>query len=181
MHKAIDIANFFIDLTNSMDECHITNMKVNKLVYFAQAWSMVKYNKKLFDENIEAWKYGPVIPSVYNAFKICGSQNIAATYGDYNQDIFSSEELDLLVDVALTYGKYEAFVLRDMTHEDAGPWDRVYEERKNNVIPDELIKNYYSKSKHSLPDYELKSEAYVGYHDEDGHLVLPKEWDDDNV
>lgn len=57
MLKATDIANFFISLSNSAEEGHITNMKVNKLVYFAQAWSMVTLNKRLSTKNrsMAAW------------------------------------------------------------------------------------------------------------------------------
>ena len=58
MIKAIDIANFFIDLSNSLEEELMTNLKVNKLVYLAQAWSLVRLGKPLFCENIQAVRTG---------------------------------------------------------------------------------------------------------------------------
>ena len=113
MIKAIDIANFFIDLSNSLEEELMTNLKVNKLVYLAQAWSLVRLGKPLFCENIQAWQYGPVIPSVYNTFKVCGANNIENVFGEYNQKIFSPEELDLLIDIL-----YQIIILLDSRIED---------------------------------------------------------------
>ena len=58
MLKAIDVANFFVDLANSDPDDCMTNLRVNKLLYFAQAWSVVRRNKPLFEEDMQAWKYG---------------------------------------------------------------------------------------------------------------------------
>lgn len=180
MLKAIDVANFFIELSNSFEEDLITNMKVNKLVYFAQAWSLVRLNKSLFDEDIQAWTYGPVIPSVYNAFKPCGKNNIEATMGDYTPDKFNDEELELLMDVAMQYGQYTAPALVNITHKADSPWAKVYADHRNNVISNDLIKEYFSALT-PLPKFsvEVKEDDFVGYRDEDGFLVLPKEYDDE--
>ena len=78
MLKAIDVANFFVDLANSDPDDCMTNLRVNKLLYFAQAWSVVRRNKPLFEEDMQAWKYGPVVPEVYTAFSACGRERIAS-------------------------------------------------------------------------------------------------------
>ena len=180
MLKATDIANFFIDVSNSMDEEIITNMKVNELVYFAQAWSLVKFNTKLFNENIEAWEHGPVIPSVYQAFRPCGSKNIEMTIGEYDESIFTSEQLNFLADIALTYGKYTAAALRNISHKPGSPWAQVYEKKKNNIITPESMKKYFSALS-ELPDYKAATQKIIGYRDAEGYLVLPKDWNDENV
>lgn len=179
MLKAIDIANFFVDVSSTMNEKSITNMKVNNLVYIAQAWSLVKFNKKLFNEDIEAWEQGSVIPSVYKAFKPYGSQNIALTAGDYDESIFTSEQIDLLADIALTYGKYTASVLRNISHKPDSPWAQVYEKKKNNIITPELMKKYFSLLL-DLPKYKPNINNAIGYRDKEGYLVLPTDWDDDH-
>lgn len=181
MLKAIDIANFFIKLANSFEEDLITNMKVNKLVYFTQAWSLVRLNKSLFEEDIQAWTYGPVIPSVYNAFKPCGKNNIEAVMGDYTPDKFTDDELELFMDVAMQYGQYTAPVLVNITHKAGSPWAKVYVDHRNNVIPNDLIKEYFSDLV-PLPKFsvEVKEDDFVGYRDKDGFLVLPKEYDDEH-
>lgn len=177
MLRAIDIANFFIDLSNSFEEELMTNLKVNKLVYLAQAWSLVRLNKPFFTESIQAWQYGPVIPSVYNTFKVCGANNIESICGEYNQNIFTPDELDLLIDVAMQYGQYTASALVNITHKPGSPWSNVYEEHKHNIISTDSIKEYFSKLK-PLPSFKLNEENFIGYRDKEGYLVLPKEWND---
>lgn len=174
MLKATDIANFFISLSNSAEEGHITNMKVNKLVYFAQAWSMVTLKQKLFDEKIEAWPHGPVIPSVYNAFNQYKNHNINEPCGIFDENVLTSEQLDLLTDVALAYGAYSAAYLRGLTHKPGTPWNMVYEEHKRNVIPDKMIYNYFKKQPPMFKN-SIEKENFVGYRDNEGYLVLPKE------
>lgn len=176
MLQAIDVANFFISLSNSAEEGHITNMKVNKLVYFAQAWSMVNLKEKLFDENIEAWQHGPVVPSVYNSFSKYKSHNIDKTCGIFDENNFTNEQIDLLTDVALAYGAYSAAYLRGLTHKPGTPWSMVYEEHKKNIIPDEMIYNYFKKMPPIFSN--LKNENFIGHRDNEGYLVLPKELDE---
>ena len=179
MLKAIDIANFFVDVYNSMGEEIITNLKVNELVYFAQAWSLVKFNKKLFNEDIEAWEQGPVIPSVYKTFRPYGSKNIEMTIGEYDESIFTSEQLNFLADIVLTYGKYTASALRDISYKSGSPWALVYEKKENNIITPESMKKYFSTLP-KRPDYKANTQQTVGYRDAEGYLVLPKEWNDGN-
>ena len=58
MATVFDFANFFIDLANKTDDDYITNLKLNKLLYFAQGVSLARTNNPLFQEAIEAWKFG---------------------------------------------------------------------------------------------------------------------------
>lgn len=179
MHKAIDIANFFVNLSSAADEELMTNLKVNKLVYFAQAWSLVRFNKKLFDEDILAWQYGPVVQSVYNTFKPCGKNNIANVAGNYSEDKFSEDELALLIDVAMQYGQFTAPKLVDITHKKNSPWSKVYKEHESNVISIESIKEYFSNLKPMQSfSFDVNENEFIGYRDSEGYLVLPKEWDD---
>ena len=61
-YRALDIANIYIGLANGLPNDNIDNFKVNKLCYYAQGWSLAKLGYPLFDDEIEAWQYGPVIP-----------------------------------------------------------------------------------------------------------------------
>lgn len=58
--KAIDAANFFIKLANDAGEEGMTNLRVNKLLYFAQAWSLARLGKELFAEDFQAWVYSEI-------------------------------------------------------------------------------------------------------------------------
>lgn len=79
----------------------MTNFKLNNLVYFAQAWSLKKLGKPLFDEVVQAWKHGPAIPSVYYVFEKCGLDKMSKISSECDE--LSSEELNLLLDVAHKY------------------------------------------------------------------------------
>ncbi len=62
------IADYFIGLSNETGSL-ITNLKLQKLVYYAQAWSLALNNKELFPEDFEAWVHGPVLVKLYNKYR----------------------------------------------------------------------------------------------------------------
>ena len=83
MAKALDVANFFVDVTSDDPEDAMTNMRVNKLLYLSQAWSLVRLGRPLFeDDEIQAWQYGPVAPGVYRAFSEYGRERIRKVAGE---------------------------------------------------------------------------------------------------
>ncbi len=186
--NALDVANFFIEMTNADEEGCMTNLKLNKLVYFAQAWSLAKLNKSLFEEDIQAWPHGPVIPSVYRAFSPCGRERIAETAGEYDDNIYSDEERDLLLDVLEKYCSYSALGLRALTHKKGSAWFQSYSETRTNKIPKDIIKDDVKDDYlDSFNDHldEIASKIPIeGYRNEQGKLVLPTdpypEWDDDH-
>lgn len=181
MLKAVDYANFFIDLANSSDDDYISNLRLNKLLYFAQGYSLYKRGMPLFDDEIEAWKYGPVVPSVYRTFKVCGRGNIDETYGDYNVENFSSDELEILLNVAEEFGKYSSPKLVDITHAQGSPWQQVFnEDAKHTIISKKSIADYFrDKMKLSPFNYDdVLALDVIGYRNEDGNYVLPKEYDE---
>ena len=73
-YKPKDIADYF--LLKGADDANMTPMKLIKLVYIAHGWSLGLYNKTLINEQPQAWKFGPVIPSLYDEFKEFGNKKI---------------------------------------------------------------------------------------------------------
>lgn len=145
-YTALDIANLYVQLANDIPNDSIDNLKLNKLCYYAQAWSLTRLGYPLFGDEIEAWRYGPVIPAVYSAFKACGKRPIEEPTYHFDESGLSSEELSLLTDVYMTYGKYSSTGLIDKTHEAGSPWRQVYEADKNNPISKPLLTSYFSGS-----------------------------------
>lgn len=132
--KALDIAYAFV---NEYGTSHcITNLKLNKLVYFAQVLSLKKGHGPLFDDEIEAWEYGPVVRSVYREFKRFGSRPIAPCKGRRPLDKRSS---DIVVEVMASLGGLSAFDLVEIAHKKGGAWERAYYPGADNVISDRLI------------------------------------------
>ncbi len=153
-YSALDIANFYVELANSIPNDSIDNLKLNKLCYYAQGWNLAKNGYPLFDETIEAWRYGPLVPSVYRAFKACGNQPIAEAIAHFDEARLSQEELLLLTDVYITYGKYSSRGLMDKTHEPGTPWSKVFVDMQNNPISQDSLRDYFSQS-NELESMEL--------------------------
>lgn len=144
MLRAKDVANFFIIGTRS--PANMTNMKVNKLLYYAQAWALVRLGTPLFDEQIEAWQHGPVIPSVYHLYEPFKSDPITIIGDTSFLNSISAEESQLLLDVAREYDGLSAWQLRNQSHGDNEPWSKVYDPQKmHTVISNEMIKECFSK------------------------------------
>lgn len=150
------VANKFIDIANGKG-LSLSPMKLQKLVYFAHGWYLSLTNgQPLIDEKIEAWRYGPVVPSLYHEFKSQGKKAIQnyATDIDNNFDIVTPQ---LPVDEKLlafinkiweVYGKYDGIQLSNITHKTDTPWAKIWGENgvpKNTDIPDTDIKEYFDK------------------------------------
>ena len=145
-HSAMDIANLYIDLANSIPEDSIDNLKLNKLCYYAQGWCLVRLGHALFSDTVEAWDYGPVISPVYHAYKSYGKKPIEEPTYHVDESQFTSDELSLLTDVYTTYGKYSSRELINKTHVHGSPWCDVYVAMQNNPITEEAMESFFKKS-----------------------------------
>lgn len=146
-YSAVDIANYFISLYK-YDEEHPTNLKLNKMVYFAQGHALARLGHTLFDERIEAWNFGPVEKSVYNTFKKYGKSGIETPSRPLPS--FGEEDENLLLDVARRYGRFTGSALTSMTHRKGSPWSLVYNGNKNVSIPIDSIKSYFLETEEPL-------------------------------
>lgn len=118
---------------------YISNMKLQKLLYYAQGASLALLDKPIFNDDIVAWEHGPVVRSVYQVYKINGSNGIEYEY-DYDGSIAKEDE-DVLEQVYNIFGQYSASGLRNMTHRET-PWKAT---RRNDVIDLNLIKEYFKE------------------------------------
>ena len=75
----MDIANYIIYFSTSETNKGLSNLKLQKILYFVYGRYLAKNNLSLFDESIEKWQYGPVTPSVYHTFKDYGVNEINET------------------------------------------------------------------------------------------------------
>ena len=180
--KAVHAANYLVYLMS--DVCDdLTNMKINKLLYYAQGHCLKETGAPLFDEEIEAWQHGPIIRSVYKKYSDYEDSPIRY-WDDDDLQYVTVKEKALLMDIALNYGRYTASALRNMTHARKSPWDMVYDpDERGTVIPNTIIKDYFVNNIESIKPAEINysEDDFIGYRDENGYIVLPKEWDDETV
>lgn len=145
-YKAEDVANWFINHFDQEAGDVVTHLKIQKLLYFAEAWTQIVLNRDLFEENFEAWAHGPVVREVYNIFRGNNWDPLSATRDAID---FDSDVEDVLRQVFESYGEASAKTLERMTHNDQ-PWinargDAAPEERCTTIIPKTEIKEYYTK------------------------------------
>ena len=131
----------------------MTNLRLQKMLYYAQGWMIMRHGKPLFSEPIEAWQYGPVVPVCYEWFK--GSGNAPLKSEMPAKEAFTSEEYELLLDTWTELSKYSTAKLVSMTHEVGIPWDVVWNHSKEREIPKEKINEYF-KTTH-LSSFKEKS------------------------
>jgi uncharacterized phage-associated protein len=143
--KAIDIADWFVNRANLEKEENfgegISNMKLQKILYFAQAAHITVENSPLFSEEIYAWKYGPVVDEVYHAYKGNQSTPIERPLSNKFEKLDSSTT-SFLEEVWQLFGKYTAAKLVEMSHAHA-PWKSVYDGSRNKLISKNSIQKYY--------------------------------------
>jgi uncharacterized phage-associated protein len=99
----------------------ISNLKLQKLLYYAQAWYLALKDRPLFDDPIEAWVHGPVVPNVYREYRDWSWQPIAR---DVTRPELDSEIVAHLDEVMEAYGGLSAFYLERLTHSER-PWRKA--------------------------------------------------------
>ena len=135
-----DIADYFLSLTDEEAGDSISNLKLQKLVYYAQGFSLALHGKPLFSEAIEAWAHGPVVPELYQKYKSYGCRGIEKPK-DIDFDKYSNEVKDLLNDVWNVYGQYSAWRLRALAHEEP-PWQVAYNSGTSVISHKELTEYF---------------------------------------
>lgn len=120
--RSIDVANYLVFRYGR--DTRLTNLSLNKLVYFAQVESLRKLGRPLFSDPIQAWEYGPVEPLVYHAFK--GYGRSAVTDGPEPVDGPDAAEAAVIDGVMDTYGSLTAYDLVSLSHKEGGAWRNRY-------------------------------------------------------
>jgi len=164
------VANEFLKLAKT-DGKQLDPMKLQKLIYFAHGWNLALNNRPLLDRPVQAWRYGPVIPDVYQCFRRFGSSPIteparaSAISGSKIQfpayRITASEGADGEAETAQktirrvweTYKRYSAIALSELTHRDGGAWEKSWKRWQGqkfiDMREDEIKEEFCDKLKRS--------------------------------
>lgn len=136
------VAEWIIRKFVELEEC-ITNLKLQKLLYYAQGIGAGRFDCRLMLEDFEAWEHGPVIPSIYHNYKTSGNTALSSNPGaDLTVLNKNSTALKILNETIHSYGKYTAWILRDKTHCES-PW--IDTEQKG-VIEFQKIQSFFKNS-----------------------------------
>ncbi len=145
MHSAIKVAKHFVDRANSGGVKDMTLLKLMKITYIAHGWMLGIHQRPLFSEDVEAWKYGPVIPELYRETKQFGREPVTHLPAEYDFEPEADEE-SIIQQVFDNYSAFTAGQLVDLTHKKGTPWHIVKSTRgygPGTIIPADLIQKYY--------------------------------------
>ena len=143
---ALKIADYLL-LKGKREGIEISNKKLQKLLYYTQAWSAAINDKKVFEDRIEAWIHGPAIKEVYLAFQQYGAQPITKEIDEEMVREISSETRDFVDKVWSVYSSFDANYLEYLTHSER-PWQDARKGLESHVsseneISFENMKSYY--------------------------------------
>jgi len=136
------IAEGLINLSHDK-QSPVSNLKLQKLVYYSQAWHLALYGQPLFQEEVEAWVHGPVVPRVFHKYRANRWALIPRTPVTVPDDVRKHLEA-----VWRSYGSFSAYELERMTHSEE-PWVNARlglapDESSNNIIPKDAMQTYYA-------------------------------------
>jgi len=143
--KALNVAYYFLLKANHEGDL-ITNLKLQKLLYYAQTWYLVNFEKPLFSEKILAWDLGPVVREVYQEFKKYGGSPININGKSIIKNMtekIQEDTKDFLEEFYDIYIGLSAHELVNMTHNEE-PWKKAYKNSLK-IINLSDMKNYYQK------------------------------------
>ena len=132
-----------------------TPMHIIKLAYLSHGWMLGLKGHLLIDEPIEAWTYGPVVPSLYHQYKMFGGRPISIYPYDC-AEYLEAEQAEIIRTVNNAYSDYTALQLSTVTHLTGSPWETTVRKKgPGTVIPNKVIQEYYGKkAKARMKTYE---------------------------
>jgi uncharacterized phage-associated protein len=154
-YSANAIANYFISKAKEENDQKLDLMKLLKLIYIAHGISLSVLNKPLINEQIEAWRYGPVVSTVYQELKYSGlkpiHEPIKGLFDDGNG--FDTNTEQLLKKIWGDYKENTGIDLSNWSHDEGGPWYEIAKQAKKDsdsfysrqIIPENKIKQYFEK------------------------------------
>lgn len=143
-HPVLDIADEVLRSAKTRGIA-LTPLQLMKLVYITYGWYWANRDEPLFTNDIEAWKYGPVIPDLYHATKHYGREKIP--HDLIADGIATEEDTRAFVDKVLDqYGSLSGIALSNLTHRKGTPWSKVYRDGFFGLdIPPDLIRMHYKR------------------------------------
>jgi uncharacterized phage-associated protein len=123
----------------------VTNLSLQKLLFYCHAYHLAFTNLPLIDEDFEAWTYGPVAPNVYKYYSKYKDKPIDVEEFDIdNIQGLTTKNLNIISLVLSKYGDFGAMQLVNMTHQDL-PWQEHYNANKKAIIPNDKIRDFYKQ------------------------------------
>ncbi|OOF85718.1 Panacea domain-containing protein [Rodentibacter ratti] len=155
MLTCLDVANYFLAKhgNTTKDGDLISNLKLQKLVYYAQGFHLAFFGESLFEEAIEAWEHGPVVRPLYNTYKT-HRNNALPIPSCFDDSLYPKQTANFLDCIYSNFGQFTAWKLREMTHQEE-PWLISYNAGKNTKISIQLLTSFFLTQKDKIKTTEF--------------------------
>lgn len=142
--KSLAVAKYILDRRRNNQDT-LSPMQLIKLAYIAHGFMLGWRGEPLLGEQVQAWRYGPVVPSIYHAVKDFGSSPVSDIRGAPGCWQFSPEEISVMDYVADNYSSWNGIQLSDATHQPGTPWSTTWGIFGQNApISNDMIQNFYA-------------------------------------
>lgn len=140
MPRALDVAKYIVN-ESTLKNYQISNLKLQKILFFLQR-EFLKQGKEAFEDDIEAWQFGPVVPVVYQEFCMFGANPIQWSYPGVTLP-YDGEQRTSFDSIFSKYRAWPVWDLVNETHKKGGAWDITYQDGIGNhcIIEKKLIKD----------------------------------------
>ena len=157
-YNVLEVCRHIINYSNEKGY-EISNLKLQKLLYFVQGCFLIEKETPCFNEAIEAWDFGPVVPEAYREYKVYGATNIPpisryfvfdkdnwlnSGYVPYKDDVIIEDDKKIIDGIVNSLSKLSAFDLVECTH-NQDPWKKAYVPGCNNEITIDAIKECFKQ------------------------------------
>ncbi len=147
------IANYFLWFFQTHGDL-LTNLKLQKLLYFAQGWYLALYDEKLFKEDIQAWIHGPVVPTIYHHYR---EYKYAPITKRKKKPELEPRTIKHLNDIIVVYGALDSYGLENLATQ-SDPWRKA----RNYIPMDAVCVNVISTDEMTLYFQTKKRESLCG-------------------
>jgi uncharacterized phage-associated protein len=146
MATANAVANFLLYLQEiNKNVSDISNLKLQKLLYYCQGTSYNRFGLPLFDEDLEAWQYGPVVPSIYKNFSHFGNKRIKVNINDsyilQTSSELTKEEIEVILVAWKKYAYKSAGMLVESSHREL-PWLNAWNNGHRIINRDDIRRTF---------------------------------------
>lgn len=141
-NDAILVSKYVIKTLKEQNK-EINHLKLQKILYYIQAWNLALLDEPLFEEDFEAWLHGPVIRKVWDEYK--SNSVLIGELSEQDENInvkFTEDQEDVIEDVIDAYGNKSGYYLESLTHQE-DPWKNARKQGENTIIKKEEMKKYY--------------------------------------
>ena len=138
MPTAMAVAEYILTLSDPDIGDIISNLKMQKLLYYCQCACLAIHDRPLFEEIMENWDHGPVVPAVYREYKVHGNDALPfPSYYDFDQ--LTDDEVSVINEIYNVYGQFSAWRLKAMTQQEP-PW---LDTEPGEVMSHKQLKRYF--------------------------------------